>query len=478
MSKLEGYIKKEDRKKILLLCDDIRVHSGIATMAREIVVKSAHHFNWFQIGAALTHPDQGKIFDLSEDINKTVDIDDADVKILPNSGYGDPTLIRNIIKNEKPDAIFIFTDPRYWVWLFEMERELRNTMPIVYLNIWDDLPAPMYNRDFYRSVDALMAISKQTKFINEFVLGKEAIGKVIEYVPHGIDSNTFKPVPQNEFIDEFRSNTLNGKDIDFILFFNSRNIHRKRPHDLILAYRIFCDKIGVEASKKSALIMHTQVSDKHGTDLKAVKEALVDKDTMNVFFSQNKLTAHQLNGLYNIADATVLPSSNEGWGLSLTESMMAGTMIIANVTGGMQDQMRFEDEDGNWIDFDANVPSNHRGTYKKHGEWAQPVFPSNISVAGSPLTPYIFDDRLTPEDLAEAMYEVWKLPKEERVKRGLAGRDWAMSDEAKMSATAMVKTVTDVVDKTIDTFVPRSGFELIKVEDKESTFVEHKLYGY
>jgi len=37
MSK-EGYIKKEDRKTILLLCDDIRMHSGIATMAREFVI--------------------------------------------------------------------------------------------------------------------------------------------------------------------------------------------------------------------------------------------------------------------------------------------------------------------------------------------------------------------------------------------------------------------------------------------------------
>ena len=35
---IEGYIPKADRKKILLLCDDIRMHSGIATMAREFVV--------------------------------------------------------------------------------------------------------------------------------------------------------------------------------------------------------------------------------------------------------------------------------------------------------------------------------------------------------------------------------------------------------------------------------------------------------
>ena len=42
-------------------------------------------------------------------------------------------------------------------------------------------------------------------------------------------------------------------------------------------------------------------------------------------------------------------SSNEGWGLSLTEAMITGTMIIPNVTGGMQDQCRFENEKGEWI---------------------------------------------------------------------------------------------------------------------------------
>ena len=34
---VNGYIPQKDRKKIILLCDDLRMHSGIATMAREFV---------------------------------------------------------------------------------------------------------------------------------------------------------------------------------------------------------------------------------------------------------------------------------------------------------------------------------------------------------------------------------------------------------------------------------------------------------
>ena len=165
----EGYIPKADRKKILLLCDDLRMHSGVATMARSFVINTAHKYNWFQLGAALKHPDVGKQFDLSQDIGDRMNVPDASVFVKPSTGYGNAQEIRLLLNEQKPDAIFIFTDPRYWIWLFEIEREIRNKIPIVWLNIWDDYPAPMYNKVYYNSVDTLMSISKQTKNINEFI---------------------------------------------------------------------------------------------------------------------------------------------------------------------------------------------------------------------------------------------------------------------------------------------------------------------
>ena len=478
----EGYIPKAERKTILLLCDDLRMHSGIATMAREFVVNSADRFNWYQLGAALKHPEAGKVFDISADVNKKLGIEDANVLIQPSNGYGDAQVVRNLIKSRKPDAIFIFTDPRYWIWLFEIEREIRTKIPIFWLNIWDDYPSPRYNENYYNSVDLLMAISKQTANINRLVLGENAKNKVIEYVPHGIDDTTFFPIRKDSTdypkFTEFRKNLLNGKDKEFVIFFNSRNIHRKRPADTIFAYSLFCNMIGKEAAKKTALIMHTAPSDNHGTDLRAVKEAFCDPEYMDVFFSNDKLSPQQMNLLYNVADLTVLLSSNEGWGLSLTESMLAGTMISANVTGGMQDQMRFTDDKGDWIDFTSDFPSNHRGTYKSCGEWALPVFPSNISVAGSPTTPYIFDDRCNPEDAAQAMVEAFNLGKEKRDRRGLVGREWAMSNEAQMTAKTMTDNIVKCMKKGFDNFKPRSTYDIIKVENKKAKKIEHKLIGY
>ena len=476
----EGYIPKEERKKILLLSDDIRMHSGVATMAREIVIGTSHRYNWFNVGAAIKHPDAGKVLDISADVNKFALLEDADVKVMPNDGYGNSGLIRKLLKDFKFDAIFIFTDPRYWEWLFQIEREIRSKVPIMYLNIWDDYPTPLYNKQFYRSVDSLMSISKQTKNINELVLGSEADSKVIKYVPHGINSDHFFPIGDTHelapTLEQFKNDTLPIKDIEFTVFFNSRNIHRKRPADTILAYRLFCYKIGKEKAKKTALIMHTEAVADHGTDLRAVKQALAPN--CNIFFSQSKLNTPQMNMLYNIADVTMLLSSNEGWGLSLTESMMAGTMIIANVTGGMQDQMRFVDEKGKWIDFSADFPSNHRGTYKECGDWAVPVFPSNISLAGSPKTPYIFDDRCSPEDAAEALLKVYEMSPEERKANGLKGREWVTSEESGMSADQMCVNVISSIDETFNTFTPRTSFDVIKVEDYKLESVQHKLIGY
>ncbi len=305
--------------------------------------------------------------------------------------------------------------------------------------------------------------------------------KIIKYIPHGINKNTFYPILEsNEIYPKFLDfkRKLYNKDIEFTVFFNSRNIHRKRPGDVILSYQMFCDLIGKEKAKKCALVMHTSPVDQHGTDLHAVKNALTDPEYVNVYFSTEKLNQGEMNLLYNVADVNLLISSNEGWGLSLTEAMMSGTMIVANVTGGMQDQLRFVDENGKWIEFSKDFPSNHRGKYKEHGEWAEPVFPSNISLAGSPGTPYIFDDRCNPEDVAQALKKVYDLSPEERRKRGMKGREWVTSEESKMSVNYMNNSILDSIDETVEMFVPRSKYDLIKIQDIKIKKVPHKLTDY
>lgn len=478
---MEGYIPQSERKKILLLCDDIRTHSGIGTIAKEIVLHTAHHYNWVQVGAAIKHPEAGKILDISEETNKIAGLSDASIKIIAQDGYGNADLVRHLIKEEKPDAVFIFTDPRYWTWLFQIENEIRNKIPIIYLNIWDDYPAPMYNKVYYESCDLLMGISKQTVNINKLVLGDKAKDKIIEYIPHGLNDNMYYPITEkddswDEF-QNFKKQLCGEEDYDFVALYNSRNIRRKMVPDTIWAFKQFVDKLPLEKAKKCALVLHTAKVDPNGTNLPAVIEALCggDQERYNFIFSDQKLTVEQMNFLYNSTDVQIQLTSNEGWGLSLTEALLVGNPIIANVTGGMQDQMRFTDNKGEWFTPDAKIPSNHRKTYTEHGEWAFPVYPSNISIVGSPPTPYIFDDRCDASDAAEQLMNVYNLPPSERKARGNKGREWAISDEAGFTSEKMSYRVMNHINELLETWTPRNNYYLYKVNKPEITTIPHNL---
>lgn len=468
----EGFIPQEQRKKILLLCDDISSLSGVATMAKEIVYGTSHKYNWVNLGAANNHPSVGQRIDLSKHVDSITENEDSSVIVYPYNGYGDASIIRRLLRIEKPDAIMIFTDPRYFEWLFTIENEVRKICPIIYYNIWDSTPAPLWNKKFYESCDSLFGISKQTENINKIVLGDIAGEKLIKYIPHGINSKVFHPIENDELISTTKKHYFEGKKPKFVALFNSRNIRRKSIPDLLMAWKLFCEKIDVE---ETALLLHTDPIDSNGTDLYAVIEALFG-DKHNVYFTKEKLSQEGMNLLYNISDVTILPSSAEGWGLSLTESLMSGTPIIGNVTGGIQDQMRFEDNDGKWIEFDDKFLSNHFGKYEKCGVWANPVFPNNMSIVGSVSTPYIFDDRLDFRDLAKVIKKVYSMDDGQRKYDGLEGRKWVLSDESMMSAENMCKSMIDGIDETIRLFEPKQKFKLIETDYKVKQLTHPIIY--
>jgi glycosyltransferase involved in cell wall biosynthesis len=470
-----AYLPPDKRKKIMLITDDIRVHSGVANIGKEIVIHTAQHFNWVNLGGAIQHPDAGKRFDLSQATNEEIGLTDSSVILYPIHEYGNPDLLRQLINIEKPDAIMLITDPRYFVWLFSIENEIRKSIPIAYLNIWDNYPAPLYNKAYYEACDLLMGISKQTVNINKLVLGNKADKKIIKYIPHGLNHEIFKPIEKdNSDLKEFKKTLLKNKEYDFVLLFNSRNIQRKRVSDTILAYKYFIDQLPVEKAKKCAFVLHTDRVFEHGTDLEAVVELLCNDEKYNIIFTDAKFDPRRMNLLYNSTDCQILLTSNEGWGLSLTESLLSGNPIIANVTGGMQDQMGFEDENGNWFTPSSEIPSNHNSTYKKHGEWAFPVFPSTRVLQGSPPTPYIWDDVCKPEDAAEQIMNVYKLTPEERKSRGLKGREWA-TEKAGFTGETQGKRVIEAFDELFATWKPREKYELINVNKVEDRVINHEL---
>ena len=462
-----GYIPKEQRKKILFLSDDMRVTSGVGVMSREIIEGTSHRFNWVQVGAAVSHPEAGKMIDMSDAINNEVGLTDASVKIVPYNGYGDSRLIRQLIELEKPDAILHFTDPRYWIWLYQIEHEIRQKIPMFFYAIWDDLPYPFYNENYYRSDDWIGCISKQTYNIVKHVSRKEPRAPwSLSYIPHGIDTKKFHPLPEDDKeLLEVRERLFNGQDVKYVVFYNSRNIRRKMTSDILLAFNTFMKKLPEEERSKCRLVLHTQPVDEHGTDLPVVIRDVMPELEKYVIFSNERIESKHINILYNIADVTINMSSNEGFGLGTCESLVAGTPIIVNVTGGLQDQCGFSNDEGEYLDperdFNYDWGSNHDGRFKNHGEWAFPLFPVSRSLQGSPLTPYIFDDRCSWEEAAEKIMEVYKMSREERKRRGELGRQYALG-AGQFTAERMCELFIEHMENAWDNWTPRERFTLVK----------------
>jgi glycosyltransferase involved in cell wall biosynthesis len=450
------------KKKILLLSDDLRTTSGVGTMSKEIVLGTIHKYDWVQLGGAINHPEAGKIVDINEDVRLKTGVKDANLKIIPNNGYGNIFTLRTLLDIEKPDAILHFTDPHYWQWLYDSEHEIRQRVPILYYHVWDNLPDPKYNRNIYESCDWIGCISKQTYGLVKRVGSMDNEDSYqplkdwqVSYVPHGINPDVFKPV--ETLSDELTKHIYGEKKYDFILFFNNRNIKRKQPGDVIMSYKIFCDSLPKEKSDKCLLLMHTSPIDENGTDLPTVAKTICPD--YDIKFINLKLEQDKLNELYNTVDCTINISNNEGFGLGTAESIMSGTPIIVNVTGGLQDQCGFNYSADDYISFGSLHNKKIHGS-TKHGEWVVPVWSEVNNLNGSVPTPYIYEDRVNNNIVADAIAQVYEWGKEERKRRGMIGREWAIKN---LSNKVMCDGIVNGIETTFKKYKPRKKFNLYKI---------------
>tara|TARA_B100000902_G_scaffold358922_1_gene374316 strand:- start:29 stop:721 length:693 start_codon:yes stop_codon:yes gene_type:complete len=225
------------------------------------------------------------------------------------------------------------------------------------------------------------------------------------------------------------------------------------------------DKLTPEQRKECVFVWHAAVSDENGTDMRALCQTLLP-DYPVIFTHDNHQSGafndEEMNFIYNSCDVYINLASNEGFGLGSLEALHAGKVIVLNVTGGMQDQCGFKNDKGEYLTADdyVELKSNHRGTYKNHGEWVEPVFPSNISCQGSPLTPYIFDDRCSSEDAGDSLLNWYHAGPKERERCGQVGREWAMSDDSRMTSKHLSESFINNIEATFENWKPREQYTL------------------
>lgn len=404
------------KKKLLVLSDDIRVPSGVGTMTKRIVMGLKDEFDIIQLGGAIKHGDPNPVL-----------LDG--IKVIPVQGYGNSHILRNVITAEQPDIMMIFTDPRYWIWLWQIEDEIRSMMPLMYYHLWDDAPAPKYNRDFYLSNDWIGAISKISKNLVEEIC-PEFVDEPwhMDYIPHGTPTDVFKPIDKEDplykkFLREYYKEKY--EDYEFIVLYNNRNVRRKMMGDVMTAYNEFVmTNVPEDKRDKCLLLMHTHVTDDNGTNLAAIKQDLYPH--LNILFSEAKVKPEILNYIYNSADVTINLSSNEGYGMATAESLMSGTPIITTITGGLQDQLNIDFE-GGFMGMEEWKKLISDGTQYLTSDHAVGIIPKSRSLQGSPPTPYIYDDRISWVDAAEAINYWYTKTKDERDKAGQSGREYLIS---------------------------------------------------
>ena len=413
-----GIPPAQNKLKILTISDHPLIPSGVGLQTRYVIegLLNTGRYKVMSWGAAINHADMRPQNVFPEKYN-------GDWLIFPINGYGDRERMRAFLLAEKPDAIFIVTDPRFYTWLFEMSDEIKLNCPIVYWHVWDNDPTPQFNDAYYASIDTIVPLSLKTYGLLQDMKKLGLYDGVFKYIPHAIPHDVFKIMPEAD-VWNFRRQRLGPHwDKKFIIFWNNRNARRKMSGDVVAVARKLADQVGME---NVALFMQTQTKDPEGQDLIAVGKNLgFDK---NMIISEQRVPPEDLNMFYNVADVTINIANNEGFGLGTLESMMCGTPIVLHMTGGLQFQI------GNWWEGLTDFTDQDRLTeiakskwQRKEGKWwGVPVFPAARCLTGSQPIPYIYDDRVSHEDSVAALRKVYDMGREKRKVLGAEAREWAM----------------------------------------------------
>jgi glycosyltransferase involved in cell wall biosynthesis len=388
--------------KVLMISDHQLSTSGVGTQARLLTngLVNTGRYTFRCLGAALKHEDE-----------RTIVVND-DFIIKPINGFGDPNLIRQVLVSEKPDVMLLFTDPRFFMHIFAHEDEVHQVCPIAYNTLWDNYPAPTFNRSLYESCDLY-------SFIKEWEPQKA------HYVPHAVSEDMYFPMNDADARNAKLAFFGTGRVDHFIPLFVGRNAHRKNTADIVCSFKMFLDELEKKyGHRKSTLVMHTDPFDIEGANLHAVVELFDVKD--NVVFSNNRVGFDQMNALYNACDVCVNKSNAEGYGLPLLESRYAGKLNIGLRTGGITRQI----EDKNTLE-----------------QYGVLIDPEVTTLRGTQQIPFIQEHSCSNETFAKALMTVYEFGEEKRKELGLRGMKYSHKE---YSINNLITTWDETLTKLVD----------------------------
>jgi glycosyltransferase involved in cell wall biosynthesis len=371
----------EKKIKILMLCDHPLSTSGVGSQARWLIngLIGTGKYSFKVFGGAIKH-DNYDIIKVNEDFI-----------IKPTNGFGDKNTLRQTLAQERPDVLLLFTDPRFFIWVWEMEDEVHQICPIAYNHLWDNPPWPEFNRVLYESTDLINCINWPT-----YEMVHERFPEKTNYIPHAVPKNVFFPMKPSDALNLKRTILGADRSEHFVITFVSRNARRKMPSDIMVSFKQFLNALKEKhGHNKATLMMHTDPLDPEGPNLHHVIDMLHLKE--HVVFSKERIGFPEMNSLYNISDVVVNRSVNEGFGLGTLEAMMTAKPIIAIKTGGLTRQVE-----------------NHK-TGEQYGIALEPEV---RSLVGNQMVPYIYEDFISHKTLASAFMTMYEMGPEKRAEVG------------------------------------------------------------
>ncbi|RLG60856.1 hypothetical protein DRN84_04160 [Candidatus Geothermarchaeota archaeon] len=241
---------------------------------------------------------------------------------LPNTGraqFGQKALPYWIVKKE-PDVILTLGDfwMLSWMWKSDYVQPHCYWYPIDGVPVTDDIIRML------KRVDIPVAFSK---------FGKRLVteaGIRTHYVPHGVNTKVFRPLPQHVKEETRREYGLPPKA--FVVGRVDRNQRRKMYPQTLKAFKIF-----KKWYPDSVLYLHCDKRDREGWDLPFVCKRLGLKEGRDVFFPPPEkmhdfmlgVSESEMNRIYNMFDIHLPLTGGEGFGLTILQSMAAGVPNVA-----------------------------------------------------------------------------------------------------------------------------------------------------
>ena len=155
---------------------------------------------------------------------------------------------------------------------------------------------------------------------------KKDFGADTTYIPHGVDTNLFKPILNPRYGDKPCPQA-------FIVGCVARNQHRKNIPRLVKGFAQFVKKNNLSPDE-AKLILHMDWNDAMGWKFPDFVEGYISKDylmppLMGMLDAGQAVSEEDMAQLYNCMDVFVLPTAGEGFGIPTLEAMSCGVPICA-----------------------------------------------------------------------------------------------------------------------------------------------------